>query len=63
MLENGFYHLYNPDEEALVLAYYYKNPDTGEYGFGFNIADGGGFLPGDDLSEETTFKRVELREV
>ena len=36
-----------------TLAYYYENPDTHEWGYGFNIADGGGFIPEDDLSNET----------
>jgi len=36
------------------LAYLYKNPDmNNELGFGFNIADGGGFIPLFDLTENT----------
>ena len=38
---------------AKTLARYYKNPDTGKWGFGFNIADGGAFLPETDLNRET----------
>jgi hypothetical protein len=36
-----------------TLAYYYENPDTGEWGYGFNIADGGGFMPEQDLTDDT----------
>jgi len=35
-----------------TLVYYYENPDTMEWGFGFNIADGGGFLPEKDLTDD-----------
>ena len=63
MFINGFYHLYSPYEKEPVLVYYYKIPETGESGFGFNLADGGGFLPENDLTAETTFTRVELKEV
>ena len=37
-----------------TLAYYYENPDTRQWGYGFNIADGGGFMPELDLTEDTT---------
>ncbi len=36
-----------------TLVYYYENPDTKEWGYGFNIADGGGFLPESDLTDDT----------
>ena len=36
-----------------TLAYYYENPNTKKWGYGFNIADGGGFLPENDLTEDT----------
>lgn len=51
--EEGYYWLQHPDEKEQTLVYFYVNPDTNEEGFGFNIKDGGGFLPLKDLSEKT----------
>ena len=48
----GYYYLIS-EEELPTLVRFYKNPDTDQYGFGFNIADGGGFLPEYDLKEST----------
>lgn len=36
-------------EGEVVNAYFYDKPDSGCKGFGFNIADGGGFLPEYDI--------------
>lgn len=61
MKENNYYWLINGAEKTLV--YYYRNPDAymnpekpilkkhdySALGFGFNIADGGGFLFENDL--------------
>lgn len=40
------------------IAYYYFNPDTECNGFGFNIADGGGFLPDCDLTESSVVEEI-----
>ena len=58
--EKEHYYLEHPDEPEPTLVYYYYNPDSEIWGFGFNIADGGGFLPEDDLGSETTITRVEI---
>ena len=42
--------LISPDGEK-TLAYYYENPNAQQWGYGFNIADGGGFLPEDELDD------------
>ena len=49
-----FVWLINEDTEEKNLAYYYNNPDAKQWGYGFNIADGGGFLPENDLTCVTT---------
>jgi len=41
--------LINDDSGMCVLVYYYQNPDTMIWGFGFNEADGGGFVPENEL--------------
>ena len=51
MKTKKFVWLVSDGEKTLV--YYYENPNTKEWGFGFNIADGGGFLPEKDLTKET----------
>ncbi len=48
--EDGQYYRLGPKTTDEVIAYFYYNPDAEEWGFGFNIADGGGFLPAFDLS-------------
>lgn len=65
---NTYYKLHNPeclDDDCIV--YYYKNPDYhmdpngpfdperdySAWGFGFNVADGGGFIHEDGLTEGT----------
>ena len=40
-------------EGEITNAYFYDNPDSGCEGFGFNIADGGGFLPVHDITDNT----------
>ena len=51
MRKSHYVWLISGDEKT--LAYYYENPDTHEWGYGFNIADGGGFMPETDLTSET----------
>ena len=60
MREEGFYYLESPKETRPTLVYYYENPDTQKWGFGFNIVDGGGFLPEGDLTEDTIVIPVEI---
>ena len=54
MMREGYYWLFNNTTKEATLVYFYNNPDTGENGFGFNIRDGGGFLPMDDVSDDTS---------
>jgi hypothetical protein len=67
------YKLTSKDGEA-TIAYFYNNPDFhmdpngdfdenkdySEKGFGFNIADGGGFLPLFDLTESSVIEELEF---
>ncbi len=48
----NYYWLVSADGER-TLVYCYRNPDTNWYGFGFNTADGSGFLPASDLNSDT----------
>ena len=54
-LKNG-----KPPIEEISIAYYYWNPDAKCYGFGFNIADGSGFVPDYDLIKNTKITRLKL---
>ena len=60
--EEGFYYLHNPGEKEPVLVQYYFNPDDENWGFGFNVADGCGFMREDDLSEDSRAVPVVVRE-
>ena len=43
--EQTYYKLTNPETKVETIAYCYRNPDANnELGFGFNIADGGGWM-------------------
>lgn len=54
-MKEGFYFLHHPTEKQPVLVYGYYCKDAGnKFGFGFNIHDGAGFLPFEDLSGEET---------
>lgn len=46
-----------------ALGYYYFNPDAECYGFGFNIADGGGFLPESDVTDDVEITEVVVQPV
>lgn len=48
-------------EKTLVI--YYFNPDAKCYGYGFNIADGGGFLPEWDITDDTKIIEVCIKEI
>lgn len=53
MRKEGFYFIHHPIEKEPVLVYGYHCKDAGgKFGFGFNVHDGGGFLPFDDLTGE-----------
>jgi len=56
---NGFYRLTSSFNEE-TIAYFYYNPDAELWGFGFNISDGGGFIPAFDLTEKTEVKKLEI---
>ena len=43
-----------------TIAYYYFNQDADSHGFGFNIADGGGFLPISDLISKSKVELVNI---
>ena len=62
-LEAGFYHLTSQDEPEPLLAHAYYSNDSKSFGFGFNTHDGGGFLPLNDLSEDTVVTKVLITEV
>ena len=58
-LEEGcYYELYNNSTKEKSIGYFYFHPDLKVQGFGFNHADGSGFLCLDDLNEDTTCKKV-----
>ncbi len=50
----AYYRLYNKKTNEETIAYFYHNPDDKCDGFGFNTADGGGFLPLFDLKRDDT---------
>lgn len=57
----GYYWLVNDHSlDDPTLAFYYENPDTDEWGFGFNYADGGGFLPEKDLTVDTRVVKAKV---
>jgi len=47
-MAEGWYIL-EADNGERCLTYFYKHPELKNYGFGFNVKDGGGFLPLYDL--------------
>lgn len=50
-------------EGEVSIAYFYYNPDAECNGFGFNIADGGGFVPLSDFREDSLIEELELHVV
>ena len=60
--EDGYYHLHTDAEDSPALAYLYSHPQTRERGFGFNTADGGGFLPECHVAIETKIRKVTITE-
>ncbi len=45
----GYYKMFSPTEKESVLVDYYFCDDKQCWGFGFNIRNGGGFLPEWDI--------------
>jgi len=60
--EEGFYHLYTPNEAAPVLVHGYFYQPLNEFIFGFNIHDGGGWVPVSDLKDESRVVKVNITE-
>ncbi len=57
MRTDGYYWLLE-EGKSPCLVYYYEN--AGKWGFGFNIVDGGGFLPESDLTADTVVKEATI---
>ncbi len=63
MLElNNYYKLVEKkpllDEVVEAVVYYHLNEETKEVGFGFNFADGGGFIPFKELAPQVKIHPV-----
>lgn len=56
----GQYYLLETHGEV-ALVHGYENPITNCFGYGFNVSDGGGFLPDWDLIKDTIIKPVEIK--
>lgn len=53
--EPGFYFIHHPSEKEPILVRGYRSTNNGSvFGFGFNVHDGGGFLPLTDMTGEET---------
>ena len=64
-IHKTFYKLISEAKEE-TIAYCYKNPDYLDgttIGFGFNTADGGGWMPAWDVTEKTEIIEVEIVEL
>lgn len=57
LTEGQYYLLINSNTKEETIAYFYYNPDTESQGFGFNTADGGGFLSKSDLIDDTLIRK------
>ena len=57
-----YYKIINPVTNEETIVYYYYNLDALCTGFGFNTADGGGFLPEFDLRKDSIVKKLTLIE-
>ena len=59
--EEGFYYITSKAEPEPLLVYGYNCSDLGgEFVFGFNTHDGGGLLPLDELTKDTTITPVDI---
>jgi len=62
VMKEGMYYLACNSEEAPTLVHgYYCTDFNGEFGFGFNIYEGGGFLPLADLTEDSVYVPVVIK--
>jgi len=62
-LKKGYYYLIVDSDPEPVLVHGYKCSDMkGEFGFGFNTYDGGGFLPLSEVSSCTKIVPVSIVE-
>lgn len=59
-LATGWYRLHSRDGSEYTIVYLYTNPDTMIRGFGFNIKDGGGFLPVNDVGKDCWVEPLNL---
>lgn len=57
--ETGFYWISCKIEEPTIVYYYFNqdyqvnSDEPGQWGFGFNIADGGGFIPDWEITDDS----------
>jgi hypothetical protein len=58
--KEGFYILKNPNEPDVLVHGYHCTDLKGDFVFGFNTYDGGGLIPLNDLTEESTFHAIEI---
>ena len=58
----GHYLLSSPSDPDPTLVYYYYNAENNAYGWGFNRADGGGWIREGDLTAETDIRPVTIME-
>ena len=59
--EHTYYRLTNITTKEVTIAFCYRNPDASSMlGFGFNTADGGGWLPIYDLTSNTIVEELEF---
>ena len=54
------YRLANADGGEACIVYYYYNPDADTNGFGFNIADGGGYLEISDVNSDSVISSINM---
>lgn len=58
-INQKYYRLTGVDGEESIACFYF-NPDALTWGFGFNIADGGGFLVASDLKSDSVVAQVHV---
>lgn len=57
---NGNHYQFTSSHGEKTIVYFYYNPDAKCNGFGFNIADGGDFLPMSDLTNKTIVNELKI---
>lgn len=59
--EGHYYRISKYGDRRFCIVYCYRNPDcNNELGIGFNVADGGAWLPLWDISEDSVIVEVAL---